>query len=284
MSGTKLVYIGGYGRSGSTLISLFFSNNTDSLAVGEASNLFDYACENSKCSCGENLAKCSFWSPYLKEVDVYKLRAQQRASEGVFGVFGYFFSRSYRNFWRKVLLDAERSCKIVIDSSKLSRMTLFRPINMWRLGARVSIVHIHKEPHQLLASLIKGSNKNIEFHGGSQRVDHVFLLRSYFGALFANMSTFLIGKLLPFRYISLDYDGFLSDPQQILRKLDINCFPGSHSRQLFPHHELGGNRMIRSDSPIFIDPSKRLESASAAKVPYIYGLLFRTLGIFYGKS
>ncbi len=57
-----LVYIGGSGRSGSTLLDLLLNNNPYVQSTGEIHRLNHYARENTEaCTCGEPVASCPFW-------------------------------------------------------------------------------------------------------------------------------------------------------------------------------------------------------------------------------
>src|SRR5680860_1535145 len=58
---TKLLYIGGYGHSGSTLLEYLMTGCSDLVACGEVTSarLADY--ETRKCSCGSLAKECSVW-------------------------------------------------------------------------------------------------------------------------------------------------------------------------------------------------------------------------------
>lgn len=58
----KLVYIASRGYSGTTLLDMLLNNHTDVSALGEVYLLSIYAKNNSKCTCGEALSDCNFWT------------------------------------------------------------------------------------------------------------------------------------------------------------------------------------------------------------------------------
>src|SRR5690606_39065200 len=104
-------------------------------------------------------------------------------------------SYAYKEFWTGIISDAVERGDVLADSSKISRKTAFRPLNLYRFGAQVVFVHVYKSPDKLLESLVKGSNKSLEDGKDSARLDHLFILRSYIGVLFSSIMTLALGKL-----------------------------------------------------------------------------------------
>jgi len=65
---TRVVFVGGYGRSGSTIIDLLLNRVPGVVAVGEFRHLFGRALgDNELCSCGKPFRECKFWSTVLAE-------------------------------------------------------------------------------------------------------------------------------------------------------------------------------------------------------------------------
>lgn len=63
-----VLYIGGAGRSGSTLIDLILGNITGAVSVGEVKHFFEYYCENKvRCGCGVKMQECPFWGNVVKQ-------------------------------------------------------------------------------------------------------------------------------------------------------------------------------------------------------------------------
>ena len=64
----KVLYIGGYGRSGSTLLESILGNFPGVVPVGELRHVWNRSFrDNSLCSCGRRFSKCSFWSAVVNE-------------------------------------------------------------------------------------------------------------------------------------------------------------------------------------------------------------------------
>jgi len=78
----KVVFVGGYGRSGSTIIDLLLNRVPGVIAVGEFRHLFGRALtDNELCSCGHKFRDCPFWKKIIKEAfpDGYDAERIQRA-------------------------------------------------------------------------------------------------------------------------------------------------------------------------------------------------------------
>lgn len=59
----QLIYIGGYGRSGSTLLEQVLGGLPDAVAVGELVHLLERGLVNDEsCGCGSSFGECPFWS------------------------------------------------------------------------------------------------------------------------------------------------------------------------------------------------------------------------------
>lgn len=70
-----MVYIIGDNRSGSTLLDYLLSKHPDAYSLGELHNLYDYYYRigpgiiyDWRCSCGESIKECNFWSEILREI------------------------------------------------------------------------------------------------------------------------------------------------------------------------------------------------------------------------
>lgn len=64
-----MVYIGGHGRSGSTLLERMLGQLDDFVAVGELRHLLNRGLdENQLCGCGTRFWECEFWRGVVKEV------------------------------------------------------------------------------------------------------------------------------------------------------------------------------------------------------------------------
>lgn len=64
----KVLFIGGYGRSGSTLLDRMLGQMEGFFSAGELRYIWDRSfAENQLCGCGKPFKKCAFWSTVIDE-------------------------------------------------------------------------------------------------------------------------------------------------------------------------------------------------------------------------
>ncbi|MCI0710617.1 MAG: sulfotransferase [Chloroflexi bacterium] len=69
MEKIKVVYIAGYGRSGSTLLERILAQLDMFVSVGELRHMWQRSVvENQLCGCNRPFGECPFWQPIMKEV------------------------------------------------------------------------------------------------------------------------------------------------------------------------------------------------------------------------
>jgi len=74
------VFVGGYGRSGSTIIDVLLNRVPGVVAVGEFRHLFGRALgDNELCSCAQPFRECPFWSKVLAEAFPEGISETERA-------------------------------------------------------------------------------------------------------------------------------------------------------------------------------------------------------------
>ncbi len=67
----KVIYIGGWGRSGSSLLANILGSSPKTASVGEVRYLWDRGIvENKRCGCGEDFGDCGFWQQVLTRVGI----------------------------------------------------------------------------------------------------------------------------------------------------------------------------------------------------------------------
>jgi hypothetical protein len=64
----KVLYIGGYSRSGSTFFQRMIATHPGAVAIGEMCNFWQRTfLPNEFCGCGEHFSRCSFWCSVIKQ-------------------------------------------------------------------------------------------------------------------------------------------------------------------------------------------------------------------------
>ena len=134
----KVLFIGGMGRSGSTLLDRVLGRVSGFVSVGEIANIWRVGLiEDHRCGCGSPFAACPFWNEVLRaacpppagldfgRVEALRRRVQEGAAKPrlLFPPFGTAFRRDLADYGGTVaaLLRAAAlvsGARVVVDSSK----------------------------------------------------------------------------------------------------------------------------------------------------------------------
>src|SRR5262245_5883035 len=235
---TKLIYIGGYGHSGSTLLEYLMPGSPEVLACGEvASCVRAGPTYKRKCSCGRKAQKCPVWgffcSPSSSPVSWTHIRLLHALDKKV--AVGY---------------------SAIIDSSKTAWGSLTRPFRLKRqFGSEFMLVHLVRDPTAVCWSVLKQKNRKADREGRS--VPH-YLLRCIWvvvGWYLANLSSDLFGLIYPRHYVRVRYENLAREPAKILNKLFERLLPGAHWSAAGVgcrdnRHQLHGNKARLRHIPI----------------------------------
>lgn len=64
----KLIYIAGYGRSGSTILDILLGQHENVFGMGELSTMCRHVwARNEYCACGARIRECVFWAPVMSD-------------------------------------------------------------------------------------------------------------------------------------------------------------------------------------------------------------------------
>ncbi len=273
----KVIYIGGYGRSGSTLLDVVLSGHPEVFGGGELNQLFEVWMSGGFCSCGELISNCVFWRRVLddlfdrlKGMDVSKAAQITRQNENYWRTTQD--SLEYTKLWGNLFaIIAHRSkCFVIVDSSKTTRLSYHRPGNLMEIySCRFHMFHLVRDIHSVLQSVASGSNRKLEA-GLGQPVLLGGRLRGLIGWLWANHCVEKIEQngagcnsveLLRF-------EDFLSDPASLISRVfhAVDLRPDKvisiiANNQLFdPGHGVAGNRMRRSGAIQFMPKQNLVKS------------------------
>ncbi|GAA3723700.1 hypothetical protein HDA32_000665 [Spinactinospora alkalitolerans] len=169
MSDYQLVFVGGLGRSGSTLIERLLGELPDVCSVGELVHMWRRSLvDGEPCGCGAPFADCSFWSAVgveafggwdrldarevldLKDsVDrtrfVPRLLSRELPAEAAERVRRYtdLYDRLY------AAIASVSGCAVVVDSSKHASLAAC----LWRrYGRRMRVLHVVRDPRAVAHS------------------------------------------------------------------------------------------------------------------------------------
>jgi len=263
----KLVYIAGYGRSGSTMLDILLGNHPDIFGAGEIHKIFDYMQFGMDCSCGRSLKNCEFWQAVLartpvcsREMALSQAHFITRSQEEWPFLAGQPGKRAenkalYRELWSSLLdaVYAESGAGTIVDSSKSGRRARRRISALKALGRYdITILHLVRDPRAVMVSMLKGSNRKLEMGlppgipGGAYRV--------LVGWWFANRSVHQTARMHPdLPYLRIRYESLVKDPVDVLarigEKIGVDMDPVldllSSDPPLDPGHGAAGNRLRR---------------------------------------
>lgn len=138
----RILCISGPGRSGSTLLSLLLSQNTDVFNLGQSRDLWKSYNENKECSCGSPLQSCTLWHRVIEAVapdqsHIMKIHGEMRrfikhvnsiSADDLPGEINYL-KAEYRDFLSALsaaleVCREESNASIFVDSSKSPEIAL----------------------------------------------------------------------------------------------------------------------------------------------------------------
>lgn len=295
----KILYIAGYGRSGSTILSIMLDAHPKVRSIGEASLLFDLpSYPGLNCSCGETFHSCSYWGDLLgstlwaqSDVDVVRRIETLGSLPKLLG--NRIQSNSIENYviaQNKLFeyIYSSSNPAIIVDSSKTARKIAGRPLALYRyVDKEIYVIHLVRSARSTMKSLIlKGSNWNIEGISGQPRL---LSIRSITGWVLANLwSLFLKVILDPSHYLLIKYEDLLRDPHGTLGRIGEFCdfditeiVRKIDRREPFEiYHLVGGNRIRRQRQVVFDNTHI---NSSNEQLSFHHKILFFIFGFWLEK-
>ena len=240
----KLLYIAGYGRSGSSILSRLLAQQSRVLSLGEYGRASEHFAEGRQCSCGVRLDKCEFWGP-LSAPDDHKTR----------DLPGRMLDR----------LGQDGAYDWAIDSSKTAYRDFLRPLKYLVQGRELRLIQLVRDPEHVLASARKGRNKDLE--AGAARMRRFETARTIAGWLFANAFGAGYRLVMGRHALRISYEDLLSEPFATLDAIQTRLGVPvddvrrvlAENRELDAGHEIAGNRTLREGSTVFRTAERRPE-------------------------
>jgi Sulfotransferase family len=272
---TSVVYIGGWGRSGSTLVDRVLGQIPGVVSVGEVREVWQRGwVENRPCGCGEAFADCPFWTAVgqsafggwrrLDREEVLHLRysldrawsvpvlaAPRRMglARGAMDRYAGILARLYAAI-REV-----SGANTVVDSSKLpSHAMILRRVP----GLELCLVHLVRDSRGVAYSWQKLVRNRVSA-GEPRYLEKYNLLSASLRYDLYNGLTRMVGRLgVP--YLLVRYEDFVARPAQSLRRIldhagvsaaraDLS-FIHDGEVSLSPNHTVDGNPMRFSTGPV----------------------------------
>jgi Sulfotransferase domain len=306
----RVLYLCGWGRSGTTIIDQVLGEVPGFTSVGELRSLWDTDPATHKCGCGQVVNRCPLWGPLLRAMeqasgytmeDVASLRDEVartrhlprlsaaacrnghgRASRAATD-YGDVLSGIYR------ALAAATGSGVVVDSSKHPAEAL---LLAGRSDVDLTVLHVVRDPRGVAFSWSRpqsGDARSDVDHPPKQGVWHS---AAWWTAWNAAIETLIRPKLRQ-KYVVARYEDVMADPLRYLGPL-VQLFGGAgadlplvarHEVVLGRSHTVAGNPSRMRNGLVHLDVDRRWESqmssgdrrlATAAALPllahYGYGV------------
>ncbi len=297
---TKVIYILGYGHSGSTLLDIILGHHDRIVSVGELAE-FDPCADASRaqCSCGRTHRQCAFWrriaerfqgallcrdtafqtlpptyfDNWSSPISWHRLFHQHRQSSARY--------RKYQNDLRAIyqfILELS-GCPVVVDSSKspcrAASLAWLRP------AIDVRFIHLVRDGRAVSWSMIRKRQRKGKAPLTSRQQRQV-LLRTLCGWIMVNLQAELVGRQLGRgRYLRIRYEDLFADQPWFFNRvagiigedLDGLLRIVASGGELKTGHIVAGNK-IRRQARVTLRPDLEWRH----KLPRRYRRLFRLLG------
>ncbi len=262
----KVIFIAGYGRSGTTLLDIALGQQSGVFAAGEITALPRHVWrEREFCACRNQVDACDFWRPVIDAwhhhqspdtLDAHGRRAARL--EWLFDPRRLFASivagketRAYREGTSVLLheIAAASGASVIVDSSKLpGRASSLMSIK----GIEVFVVHMVRDGRGVAWSMMKPYRRSVE--AGIQKELKPKPLWYTAARWFAvNLGTELVRARLPRkRSMRVRYEDFVADPEGTVRSIlalvgQEYVSPDHGPEVMRPQHQIAGSRHRMQD-------------------------------------
>jgi hypothetical protein len=257
-----IIYISGYGRSGSTVLDSVLGNHPLIFGCGELMWLFHNLAKNSNCSCGKALGHCPLWSRIAREIEVNcEIKSWEEAAKisgnNDIGKIGGKPSVEYKRLWAvafKAIQDITGK-KFIVDSSKSNHIGWRRMSNLQSVYRRdLKVLQLVRDPRAIMWSMSKGTNKSL-----TKKEKPPSFLRGIRGVMSWIVSNSLSEHVLKnneFESLVIRYEDIMDSPQQSFEvlgaflQLDLQELSDKvqAKTEFKTGHGVDGNRMRSSET------------------------------------
>ena len=230
MPPAKLLYIGGYGHCGSTLLEVLLTASPTVIGCGEVVVALHVLAPERKCSCGRAAHDCPVWGSI--------------ASIALEETHGRRDRWTHTKLTADLLNTAARDYVAMIDSSKTAWRHALAPFQLRRrLGSDFILIHMVRDPRGAAWSVMQRSLRM------KKPRRQILLCAAAAGGWFvANLACEAFKWMHPSQYRRLRYEDFVVAPRDTVGRLLELVSPGSskalgHVGTVDNRHQLHGNRM-----------------------------------------
>jgi len=252
MTTKKIIYIAGYGYSGSTLLERILATHPQIVGCGEVHNFLNDFKLKEICSCTSNLEDCPFWKK------IYLQHYKKNNSLNTINIFEFL----YKNTPNEVTF--------LCDSSKSTWGNMLRPYKLSK-KYEVYLIHLNRDGRSCLHSTLKRK-------GSSRKVLKAINTSVHWSL--ANLAAYSFGLNNRHHYFRIKYEDILKEPQKSINSLfdfleldNKNIGKNLVDKTSIPlTHQLSGNA-IRQNKNLVLQSNK----ASKKSLGFITESLFKII-------
>lgn len=256
-SAIKLIYVAGYGRSGTTLLDIALGEHPMIMGAGEVTTLARHVWEKGEyCACGAQVRECPQWQAIVARwtqgepqgfLDRYR-RAQER-TETLLAPARLLRLPGWRDHERQTLkllrgMALASGRAVLVDSSKL-------PGRAFALAAMpgidLHVVHVVRDGRGVAWSLMKGHRRSVE-KGVQRDLRPKPLLYTALRWAMVNIAAELLCRRVGAeRSIRVRYEDFVDDPRRTIGRIvalvgEAPHLPATDLAPFTPQHQVAGSR------------------------------------------
>ena len=254
----KIIYISGWGRSGSTLLCRLLGRVNGFFSVGEVRYIWERGfLDNRMCECGKQFRDCGFWHHTLNDLE--SEFEKTNLDEIIRTTYDYtrtyntysFLNRlsrkyrsekfgEYRDLLRKLYtaISEHSNSNVLVDSSKFP---VYGAVLGLIPGFKTYHIHLIRDPRATAYSW--KTRKKDSDSNSPDFLARINPLSSSIKWIWLNISALLLGRSQREKYIRIKYEDFIKDPQNNIQK--ILSFVGEEENEL-PFEE--GGEVIGTDN------------------------------------
>ena len=264
-----LIYIASNGRSGSTLLDMLLGAQQECFSMGELQILpLEIKYEMQKCSCGQKVPQCPFWSRIIaehkKEIDGIDYFRKGGSGKVLRGkelkeiIFDHFsskrlkrieeYGRCNRDLMKAVLKNIDKEHEKVsylVDASK----DPYRLYWLQKSGYfNISVIHIIKHPQGFVYSMTR-PYRGLDRFQRSIRMSLRWIIEN---SLIEYISKKIFDKE---HYHKISYEVLAASPDKTLQALlnDLHCTSNTRAKIMETGHAISGNAMRFGSKKITLD-------------------------------
>lgn len=292
----RVVFVVGYGRSGSTLLDMMLGAHPDIFGAGEMSNICRHVWPNDEyCACRQRVHSCPLWSGAIDEwqqsgVDVAAHRDLQQRIEPILSLRRARAGDDLRDYCEQTLslyrIVARRTGRrVLLDSSKSPG----RALALSASGVDLRLIHLVRDPRAVAYSMSRPMR--IDTRAGVQKTLRAHpVARTALRWNFVNSGAERALRRVPAGHgLRLRYEDMVADPHGALDRIgavagvDLGALGAAFGsgQPVAADHQVAGSR-IRMNDPMPIKPDtgwqERTSDAQRATVSLICRARMRRYG------